>query len=53
MRNCSEKGRAAYSEDAMTRAVCLVCGERLGRYGYIYLGRPVCRGCLDYIRESF
>jgi len=51
MRKQIEKNASPYSEDAMAGAVCLVCGELLGKYGYIYMGKTMCRGCMDYIRS--
>jgi len=51
MKKQIEKKASPYSEDAMTGAVCLVCGEQLGTYGYIYMGKTICRGCMNYIRS--
>jgi len=51
MERAKENKPSAYNENAMTETVCLVCGEHIaGKYGYIYRGKAICRGCLDYIR---
>ena len=47
-----EKKLSKYRDDAMTEPVCLVCGERLGKYGYMYRGKTVCRGCIEFIRSN-
>ena len=41
----------AYREDAMTRSVCLICGEKFGTYEY--RGKAVCSKCIEYIRANF
>jgi len=51
MKKQNEKNASPYREDAMTGVVCLVCGEQLGKCGYIYMGKTVCRGCMNYIRS--
>jgi len=50
MKKQIKKKASPYSEDVMNGAVCLVCGEQIGRSGYIYMGKTMCRGCMDYIR---
>jgi len=52
MDKLKERKQSAYRENAMTEPVCLVCGEQLGKYGYFYRGKTVCRGCIELIRAS-
>ena len=51
MNKLNKKTPSVYGADAMTGNNCLVCGEKLDRYSYIYLGKSVCRECVDYIRS--
>jgi len=53
MKKLTEKKPSSYHENAMMDAVCLVCGERMGKYGFVYHGKAVCSGCVDYIRMHF
>jgi len=52
MKQIKEKKPLEYREDAMSEPRCLVCGEHLNKYGYLYRGKTVCRGCVEYIRSS-
>ena len=40
-----------YKDDAMSRSVCLICGEHMGNYEY--RGKAVCRECIKYMRANF
>ena len=42
---------SGYREDAMTKSVCLICGERLGEY--VYRGKTVCPTCIEFIRKRY
>ena len=44
------KQSVGYKEEAMTKSVCLICGERIGKYEY--RGKPVCLVCIEYIRTN-
>ena len=50
MNKITAKKPPAYPENAITDTICLVCGEQIGKYGYIYRGKTVCKECVDYIR---
>jgi len=52
MKTTNEKNLSNYREDAMTERACLICGEMLGKYGYVYRGKTVCRGCVEFIRKN-
>jgi len=52
MINLNDKNPSEYREDAMTGSVCLVCGELIGKHGYIYRGKTVCSNCIEFIRSS-
>ena len=41
----------SYKEDAMTKSVCLICGENVGEY--TYRGQAICTECLEFIRTKF
>ena len=45
-----EKVVISYREDAMTKPVCLICGEHIG--DYVYRGKSVCSECLKYIKTN-
>jgi hypothetical protein len=40
-----------YKADAMTKSVCLICGEQLGDYEY--RGKAVCKECIKLIRSNY
>jgi len=50
MDTAKEKKPSAYPVNAMADTVCLICGEYIGKYGYVYRGKTVCKECVDYIR---
>jgi hypothetical protein len=41
----------SYKDDAMTKSVCLICGENVGEY--TYRGKAICTECLEFIRTKF
>ena len=49
----TEKKQSGYRENAMTEPKCVVCGEHLANNGYVYKGKVVCRGCVDFLRSKF
>ena len=53
MKQVHQNDPPLYCEDAMTESVCLICGENLNRYGYVFQGKIVCRDCIDYIRTNY
>ena len=44
-------GTHLYKEDAMTKPICLICGEHLGEYNY--RGKSVCTACIELIRTNY
>ena len=40
-----------YKEDAMTKSVCLICGEHIGEF--IYNGKSICSECMKLIRSNY
>ena len=40
-----------YKEDAMTKSVCLICGEQIGEY--VYRGKSICAECMAIIRSNY
>jgi len=53
MDKLNDKNPSQYREDAMTGYVCLVCGEYVGKCDFFFRGKPVCRGCIEYIRSNY
>jgi len=45
------KEAAAYPMDEMAKAVCAICGERLGKY--TYRGKAVCAMCVETVRTLY
>ena len=42
-----------YRENSMTDHICTVCGEHLGKLGYVYRGKSLCRECVEHIRSCY
>jgi len=40
-----------YNESAMTKPVCLICGEQIGEY--TYRGNSICTECVKHIRSNY
>ena len=53
MKNENRMDPSLYREDVMTESTCLICGENLKKYGYVYQGKLVCRDCINYIRSNY